>query len=305
MSVGASVLDGPRIERRRILVEGVSYWCTPDGDELVLGDGRRVEETTAAYLPPVDPTKIICVHLNYESRRLEFNQPELVTPTYFQKPLTTLNSHRGTVCRPADSRYLNYEGELAAIVGAPMRNVAPDDVWDHLAGFAPSNDMGLHDFRDTDAGSMLRVKGQDGFCPIGPGIVSGVDVRQSTLRTYVNGEIVQEGQLGEMNFGIDYLLADLCRHITLLPGDVVLTGTPANSRPLHLGDVVEVEITGVGRISNTIIEIPAPPYEVGHQPTDTKTVRAVALGSEYRRLRDLARAAAEGESADGEGADGG
>ncbi len=127
---------------------------------------------------------------------------------------------------------------------------------------------------------------------------------QSTLRTYVNGEVVQEGELGEMNFGIDYLIADLCRHITLLPGDVVLTGTPANSRPLDLGDVVEVEITGVGRISNTVIEIPAPPHGVGHQPTDTKTVRAVALGSEYRRLRDLARAAAA-EKADGEGADGG
>ncbi len=284
-----SVLDGPRIERRRILVEGVAYWVTPDGDELVLGDGRRVEEATAAYLAPVDPTKIICVHLNYESRRLEFQQPELITPTYFQKPLTTLNAHRGAVCRPAGCNYLNYEGELAAIVGTPMRNVAPDDVWDHLAGFAPSNDMGLHDFRDTDAGSMLRVKGQDGFCPIGPGIVSGVDVRTSTLRTSVNGGIVQEGHIGDMNFGIDYLLADLCRHITLLPGDVVLTGTPANSRPLEPGDVVEVEISGVGRLTNTVVEIPAPAHEVGHQPTDTKTVRAVALGSEYRRLRDLAR----------------
>jgi len=295
-----SVLDGPRVERRRILVEGVAYWCIPDGDELAIGDGRRIEEATAAYLPPVQPTKIICVHLNYESRRLEFQQPELVTPTYFQKPLTTLNSHRGTLCRPASCRYLNYEGELAVVVGAPMRNVAPDDVWDYVAGFAPSNDIGLHDFRDTDAGSMLRVKGQDGFCPIGPGIVSGVDVRASTLRTYVNGEVVQEGEIAEMNFGIEYLLTDLCRHITLLPGDIVLTGTPSNSRPLDVGDVVEVEITGVGRISNTVIEIPDPPHEVGHQPTNTKTVRAVALGSEYRRLRDLAQTT---ERAD-EGADG-
>ena len=294
-----SVLDGPRVERRRILVEGVPYWCIPNGDQLELGDGRRIDEATATYLPPVEPSKIICVHLNFESRRLEFQQPELLSPTYFQKPLTTLNSHRGTVCRPAACRYLNYEGELAVIVGAPMRNVAPGDVWDHLAGFAPSNDIGLHDFRDTDAGSMLRVKGQDGFCPIGPGIVSGVDVRASTLRTYVNGEVVQEGDLAEMNFGIDYLLADLCRHITLLPGDVVLTGTPSNSRPLDVGDVVDVEITGIGRISNTVVEIPDPPHDVGHQPTDTKTVRAVALGSDYRRLRDLARAAKEGD----EGAD--
>ncbi|CAN5601645.1 fumarylacetoacetate hydrolase family protein [soil metagenome] len=290
-----SVLDGPRVERRRVLVEGVPYWCVPAGDELELGDGRRIEEATAAYLPPVEPTKIICVHLNFESRRLEFQQPELVTPTYFQNLLTTLTSHRGIVFRPAGCRYLNYEGELAVIVGAPMRNVAPGDVWGHLAGFAPSNDIGLHDFRDTDAGSMLRVKGQDGFCPIGPGIVSGVDVRASTLRTSVNGEVVQEGELAEMNFGIDYLLADLSRHITLLPGDVVLTGTPSNSRPLELGDVVEVEITGVGRIANTVVEIPDPPHEVGHQPTDTKTVRAVALGSEYRRLRDLAQSTREAD----------
>lgn len=281
-----SVLDGERGERRRILVGGGVHWVVPDGDELVLGDGRRVEEATARYLAPCEPTKIICVHLNYESRRLEFHQPELVTPTYFQKPLTALNSHRGLLCRPAGTQYLNYEGELAAIVGAPMRNVAPADVWDHLAGFAAANDVGLHDFRDTDAGSMLRVKGQDGFCPIGPGIVTGLDVRESTLRTIVNGEVVQEGVIGEMNFGIDYLVADVCRHITLLPGDVILTGTPADSRPMALGDVVEVEITGVGRLTNTVVEIPAPRHDVGHQPTDSKTVRAVALGAEYRRLRD-------------------
>jgi 5-oxopent-3-ene-1,2,5-tricarboxylate decarboxylase/2-hydroxyhepta-2,4-diene-1,7-dioate isomerase len=288
-----SVLDGPRREVRRVLLEGVAHWASvsEDGDELVLGDGRRITEHEAVYLPPCDPTKILCIHLNFESRRVEFQSPELVTPTYFQKPITAINSHRGALCRPAGTRYLNYEGEVAAVVGRPMRNVAPADVWDHLAGFAPANDVGLHDFRDTDAGSMLRVKGQDGFCPIGPGLVSGVDIRTSTLRTYVNGDVVQEDEIADMTFGIDYQLADLCRHITLLPGDVVLTGTPANSRPLDVGDVVEVEVTGVGRLSNTVVEIPAPPHGVGHQPTDTKTVRAVALGSDYRRLRDEALAA--------------
>ena len=249
----------------------------------MLGDGRRVAEAAAAYLPPCDPTKILCIHLNFESRRVEFGAAELVTPTYFQKPTTALNSHRGLLGRPAGTHYLNYEGEVAAVVGSPMRNVAPDDVWAHLAGFAPANDVGLHDFRDTDAGSMLRVKGQDGFCPIGPGLVSGVDVRHSTLRTYLNGEVVQEGVVGEMTFGIDYQLADLSRHITLLPGDVVLTGTPANSRPMQPGDVVEVEVTDVGRLANTVVETPAPPQEVGHQPTDSKRVRGVALGGDYKR----------------------
>jgi 5-oxopent-3-ene-1,2,5-tricarboxylate decarboxylase/2-hydroxyhepta-2,4-diene-1,7-dioate isomerase len=277
-----SVLEGPRHEIRRILHQGVPCWVTLDGDDLVLGDGRRLRELDATYLAPCEPTKILCIHLNYESRRVEFRAPELVTPTYFQKPSTALNAHRGALCRPANCRYLNYEGEVAAIVGRPMRNVAPSDVWEHLAGFAPANDVGAQDFRDTDAGSMLRVKGQDGFCPIGPGLVRGVDVRESVLRTYLNGKVVQEGKVSEMTFGIDYQLADLCRHITLLPGDIVLTGTPANSRPMQPGDVVEVEVTGIGRLSNTVVEIPAPLHDVGHQPTDTESVRRVALGSDSR-----------------------
>ena len=277
------VLDGPRTEIRRILHQGVACWVCCEGDELVLGDGRRVAESEATYLAPCDPTKILCIHLNYESRRIEFGAPALVTPTYFQKPTTALNAHRGTLCRPANTQYLNYEGEVAAIVGRPMRNVAPADVWDHLAGFAPANDVGCHDFRDTDAGSMLRVKGQDGFCPIGPGLVRGVDVRASVLRTYVNGRVVQEGAVSEMTFGIDYILADLCRHITLLPGDVVLTGTPANSRPMQVGDVVEVEVTGLGRLSNRVVATPVPAHLVGHQPTDSTAVRAVALGSDSRK----------------------
>jgi 5-oxopent-3-ene-1,2,5-tricarboxylate decarboxylase/2-hydroxyhepta-2,4-diene-1,7-dioate isomerase len=278
-----NVLEGPRSEIRRILHGGVAQWVTCDGEELLLGDGRRVPESSAVYLAPCEPTKILCIHLNYESRRLEFRAPELLTPTYFQKPLSALNAHRGVLCRPAGTRYLNYEGEVAAIVGRPMRNVAPSDVWDHLAGFAPANDVGLHDFRDTDSGSMLRVKGQDGFCPIGPGLVRGVDVRQGVLRTYVNGRVAQEGKVSEMRFGIDYQLADLCRHITLLPGDVILTGTPAHSRPLQPGDRVEVEVSGLGRLLNTVVETPAPRHAVGHQPTDTPAVRSVALGSDSRQ----------------------
>ena len=278
-----SVLHGPRTEIRRILHQGTPQWVTAVGDELVLGDGRRVDEADATYLAPCDPTKIICIHLNYESRRIEFRAPPLTTPTYFQKPTTALNAHRGVLCRPADTKYLNYEGEIAAVVGRPMRNVAPAEVWDHLAGFAPANDVGSQDFRDTDAGSMLRVKGQDGFCPIGPGLVRGVDVRESVVRTYLNGKVVQDGPVTEMTFGIDYILADLCRHITLLPGDIVLTGTPANSRPMQPGDVVEVEVTGLGRLTNRVVDLPAPRHAAGHQPTDTDSVRRVALGSDSRK----------------------
>ena len=278
-----NVLEGERFEQRRILHEGRPEWTTVDGGHLRLMDGRSVPEAEATYLPPCEPTKILCIHLNYESRRVEFGAPRLVTPTFFQKPVSALNSHRGLLNRPAGCRYLNYEGEIAAIVGRTMKNVAVEDVWDCLAGFAPANDVGLHDFRDTDAGGMTRVKGMDGFCPVGPGIVRGVDVRESTVRTYINGEVVQEGAVAEMTFGIDYQLADLCRHITLSPGDVILTGTPANSRPMAPGDVVEVEVTGLGRLTNRVQDIPAPSHDVGHQPTDTAAVRRVALGGDFRK----------------------
>ena len=280
-----SALDGERFERRRILFQGRPEWVSVDGVGLLLMDGRRVAETEAVYLPPCEPTKILCIHLNYESRRVEFRAPPLETPTYFQKPTTALNSHRGVLNRPDNCDYLNYEGEVAAIIGRPMKNIAPADTWDYIAGFAPSNDVGCHDFRDTDAGGMTRVKGMDGFCPIGPGIVRGVDVRESTVRTYINGAMVQEGAVSEMVFGIDYQLADLCRHITLLPGDVVLTGTPANSRPMQPGDTVEVEVTGLGRLANQVAEIAAPAHDVGHQPTASKSVRRVALGGDYYKSK--------------------
>jgi 5-oxopent-3-ene-1,2,5-tricarboxylate decarboxylase/2-hydroxyhepta-2,4-diene-1,7-dioate isomerase len=137
---------------------------------------------------------------------------------------------------------------------------------------------------------MLRVKGQDGFCPIGPGLVAGVDVRQSMIRTYRNGVLAQEGAVADMIFGIDYLVADLARHITLVPGDIILTGTPANSRPLEPGDLIEVEVTGLGRLSNRVVSSPAPRAAVGHQPTNSDDVRRVALGND-ERLPDVIKAA--------------
>jgi 5-oxopent-3-ene-1,2,5-tricarboxylate decarboxylase / 2-hydroxyhepta-2,4-diene-1,7-dioate isomerase len=269
-----------------VIVDGSPQPARPDQDELMLDDGRRLAEAEAVYAPPVDPATIVCVHLNYRSRADELGRDlEGSHPTYFLKPPSTVNAHRGELVRPADCELLNYEGEIAAVVGRPMHRVAPDDVWDHLAGFCPANDAGVHDFRDTDQGSMLRVKGQDGFCPLGPGLVSGVDIRQATLRTFVDGTLVQQAPVAEMTWGIDELLADITRHVTLQPGDVVLTGTPWHSRPVFPGDTVEVEVEGVGRLSNTVVEAPAPDDGRGFPATVTKLSLAVALGSDYRRLK--------------------
>jgi 5-oxopent-3-ene-1,2,5-tricarboxylate decarboxylase/2-hydroxyhepta-2,4-diene-1,7-dioate isomerase len=281
-----NVLEGPRRELRRVVHGGRVHLCKVEGDRLVFDDGRVLDEAGAHYAPPVDPGAIVCVHLNYRSRATEFGVDLAAAhPTYFMKPPTTAGAHRGEVVRPVDCRLVNYEGEIAAVVARPMRRVRPDDVWDHLAGFTCANDVGAHDFRDTDAGSMLRVKGQDGFCPLGPGLVSGVDVRRSTLRTYVNGEKVQEGAVADMVWGIDELFADLTRHLTLRPGDVVLTGTPWHSRPAFTGDTVDVEVDGIGRLSSRWVECPAPEAGRGFPATVTKTSLGVALGSDYAALK--------------------
>ena len=299
-----SVLDGPRIERRRVLHNGSAYWCTAlEGGVLRFDDGREFTEADVLHLPPCQPTKIICVHLSYESRGIESRntrQPT-ETPTYFMKPITALNSHGGEIVRPDGCQYLNYEGEFAAVIGKVTRNVTPEEAWDCIAGFASALDMGLHDFRDTDAGSMLRVKGSDGFCPIGPGLVRGVDIRKQTLRTYRNGLVVQEAEIGkEMVWGPDYMIADLARHITLMPGDIVLTGTPCHSRSLEPGDTIEVEITGLGRLTNHVVAAPAPRAAgIGHPPMDTPEARRVAKGVDERvpdRFKDNYRAAAQSKT---------
>jgi len=297
-----SVLEGPRRERRRILHNGSVYWATAqDAGLLKLDDGRSIHESDVRHLAPCSPTKIICVHLSYSSRGIESrNNPRPTdTPTYFMKPITALNGHRGEIVKPADCKYLNYEGEFAAVIGRVTRNVTPEEAWLCIAGFVPALDMGLHDFRDTDAGSMLRVKGGDGFCPLGPGLVSGIDIRQQTLRTYRNGWMVQEARIGdEMVWGPDYMISDIARHITLLPGDVVLTGTPCHSRSLEPGDTIEVEISGLGRLTNYVVAGPAPRAAVGHPPMDTPEARRVALGHDERvpeQLKENYRAASLGK----------
>jgi 5-oxopent-3-ene-1,2,5-tricarboxylate decarboxylase/2-hydroxyhepta-2,4-diene-1,7-dioate isomerase len=281
-----SVLDGPRKEKRHILVEGVTHWVTVNEvGLLVLEDGRELNENNVVHLPPCVPTKIICPHLTYKSRGVESrNNPQPTkTPTYFMKPVTAMNNHRGEIIKPDDCKYLNYEGEFAAIIGKETRNVTPEEAWDHIAGFSPALDMGLHDFRDTDSGSMLRVKGCDGFCPVGPGIVSGIDPREQTIRTFRNGLMVQEAKINEeLIWGPDYMIADLSRHITLFPGDIILTGTPCHSRSLDVGDIIEVEITEIGKLSASIVAGLAPRCSVGHPPTDSDEARRVALGNDER-----------------------
>jgi 5-oxopent-3-ene-1,2,5-tricarboxylate decarboxylase/2-hydroxyhepta-2,4-diene-1,7-dioate isomerase len=276
------------METRRIVLDGHAVPVRREGEELVAADGRRVAIDVADHLPPVEPSKIVCVHLNFESRRAEFGAALGPAPTYFHKPITSLNAHGGDVVRPPRCRYLNFEGEIAIVIGRETKHIAPEDAARHILGYTIANDFGLHDFRDTDAGSMLRVKGSDTLCPIGPALVSDWDFHGKRIRTLVNGDVRQDGNTDEMIWDMHYLVADIARTIMLLPGDVLLSGTPARSRPVEPGDVVEVEVEELGVLRNTIVEGDVPIRDdVGAQPSASEEVVSTALGGdwEFRGIR--------------------
>lgn len=276
------------METRRILLDGQPTEVTRRRDGLVTSDGRRVPIDDATHLPPVQPSKIICIHLNYESRVKEFLATLPPAPTYFHKPVSALNAHGGDVVRPPRCRFLNYEGEIAIVIGRECRHVGPDEAGEYVAGYTIGNDFGLHDFRDTDAGSMLRVKGSDTLCPLGPGLVTDWNFHAKRIRTLVNGEVKQDGNTDEMIWDMHYLVADIARTITLVQGDVILSGTPANSRPVEPGDVVEVEVEGLGTLRNRIVEGHVPVREdVGAQPSESEEVVSTAFGGdwEFRGVR--------------------
>jgi len=275
-------------EYRRILLEGAPVQVVRDGENLVAGDGRVVAIADAVHLPPVEPTKIICVHLNYDSRTQEFMTKLPPAPTYFHKPITALNSHNGAVVRPNGCKWLNYEGEIVIVIGKTCRNISPDEAGEYIAGYTIGNDYGLHDFRDTDAGSMLRVKGADTLAPIGPGLVTDWDFHNKRIRTIVNGVVKQDSTTAEMEWDMHYLVADIARTITLVPGDILFSGTPAFSRTVYPGDVVTVEVEGLGSLTNVIVEGPTPiRTDVGAQPTESEEVISTAKGGdwEFRGIR--------------------
>lgn len=274
-------------EFRRIEIEGHPLLVKREGDYLVAPDGRRFKIDEVKHLSPAVPTKIIAVHLNYDSRTKEFLTKLPAAPTYFHKPITALNSHQGDVVRPKRCKWLNYEGEIVIIIGKTCKDISIEEAGEYIAGYSVGNDFGLHDFRDTDAGSMLRVKGADTLAPVGPGIVTDWDFKNKMIRTFVNGVLKQEDNTDNMEWNMHYLVADIARTITLVEGDMIFSGTPANSRPVQVGDVVEVEVEGLGRLSNRIVEGHTIRAEVGAQPTESEEVISTALGGdwEFRGIR--------------------
>lgn len=269
------------MKHARILHAGQAVWGVVEGDNIQLDDGTLVTLDEANYLPVTEPSKVLAPHLTYKSRCVEYKMTKIPEePHFFMMPPTAVSHHKADVMRPKGTHFLNYEGEIAVVIGKQCKNVSVEQALDYVKGYTIANDFGLHDLRHLDRGAMTRVKGIDGYCPIGPFLVDTADLDQNalTLRTYVNGEVVQETHTGDdLMFSVAYQIADLARFFTLLPGDLILTGTPANSRPVQIGDVVEVEVSGIGRLSNTIVEMDYEPQKIGFQPQVSTSTLHVAM----------------------------
>jgi 2-keto-4-pentenoate hydratase/2-oxohepta-3-ene-1,7-dioic acid hydratase in catechol pathway/regulator of RNase E activity RraA len=227
---------------------------------------------------PPAPSKILAVHLNYASRAAQRGRTPAV-PSYFLKPPSSLAGDGDPIVRPPGTELLTFEGEIALVIGRAARNVTVEQGLAHIGWYAPANDVGLYDLRWPDAGSNLRSKGQDGYTPVGPAVPAGdVDPARLALRVLVGDELVQEDDSSTLLFPFGLLVADLSRFMTLEPGDIILTGTPAGSRPIEPGDVVTVELPGLSTLRNPVVagEIAIAPF--GAQPKVSAATRAAALG---------------------------
>ncbi len=233
------------------------------------------------FLFPVKPKIIVCVHLNYRSRLNELKRIQPEAPTYFLKPVSCLNYHLEKVVRPLGCKYLNYEGEIALVVGKKAKNIQYSEAHKYIMGYTIANDFGLHDFRDTDENSMVRVKGTNTLGVVGPDIALNWDYRNKIITTYVDEKIVQQANTNDMLWTPEYLLSDLSRSITFNKGDLILTGTPANSRPVSPGSKVKVEVEGLGFLENLIVNGKFNLFtEVGATPKDSEHIRTISLGSD-------------------------
>ena len=245
----------------RFMNEGVASWGLLDDDEIhvltqapYLGgeeSGVCLDVEGVNLLAPCEPNKILCVGTNYYDHVQELGFDRPATPILFIKPSTCVNAPGATLVRPRSSQRLDYEGELAFVVGRTATRVSAAEASDYIFGYTILNDVTARDLQSAD-GQWTRAKSFDGFAPVGPWLTTGIDPSDLELTTRLNGEVKQHSRTSLMMWGVPELLEFITEGITLLPGDVVTTGTPAGIGPMADGDVVEVEIKGLGMLRNPV-----------------------------------------------------
>lgn len=233
-----------------------------DGDNVIethrlFGKDFAEDHTlqSVRLLPPVLPSKIICVGRNYVDHAKELGNDVPTEPLIFLKPPSSLITSGDAIVYPPQSSRVDFEGEIGVIIGKRGRHIQPADAMQHIFGYTCVNDVTARDLQKKD-GQWTRGKGFDTFCSVGPWMVSKdeFDIHSATLRTFVNGELRQEGKPSQMIFDLGAILAFVSSFLTLEPGDLIATGTPAGVGPMQPGDQVSVEIEGLGTLTNTVIK---------------------------------------------------
>jgi 5-oxopent-3-ene-1,2,5-tricarboxylate decarboxylase / 2-hydroxyhepta-2,4-diene-1,7-dioate isomerase len=245
------------MKKARVALSGAVHEAFEENGRLRLTDGRLVKEEDVVWLPPVEPRTVFALGLNYadHAEELAFKAP--VEPLVFLKGPNTLVGHRAETRRPKDVSFMHYECELAVVIGKQAKKVKSDDAYQYIGGYTIANDYAFRDYLENYYRPNLRVKNRDGCTPIGPWVADVSEIPNPmdlVLRTYINGVKKQEGTTADMIFSVSFLVEYLSSFMTLQPGDMILTGTPKGAVDTKVGDVVTTEITGIGKLVNTIVD---------------------------------------------------
>lgn len=213
------------------------------------------ELSSLRLLAPVEPPKVICVGMNYADHVAETGAKVPEFPLYFMKPRTTLIGHGAAIVCPRDSSVVHYEAELVVVIGRGGRRIPERTALEHVLGYTCGNDVSARDWqrKEMAQGFLLHGKAYDTFAPLGPVVDTDVDGRDLAIQLRRNGEVKQRSRTSQLIFGIPTLISDLSQFLTLEPGDVIMTGTTAGVGPITPGDVVEVEIEGIGTLRNPVV----------------------------------------------------
>ena len=212
---------------------------------------EKVNKNEVKLLAPTEPSKVVCIGLNYVDHAKELNQELPKEPLMFIKPSTTVVGPYDDVIYPEVSSRVDYEAELAIVIGKKAKNVSVEDVKDFVLGYTVANDVTARDIQFSD-GQWTRGKSFDTFCPLGPGIVKDLDPNSLAIELTVDGEVKQKSNTNQLIFKVDEVVSYVSKMMTLLPGDVIITGTPFGVGPVEKGNTMTVTIEGIGQIINKV-----------------------------------------------------
>lgn len=238
---GEGYLDGDKV-----------YFLTAPMLEGGVAGKESVDLASVKLLAPCEPSKVVCVGLNYKDHAAEMNETLPTEPLLFMKPSTSVIGHLDAIVAPGHSKRLDYEGELAIVIAKRAKNVSVDEAGDFIFGYACANDFTARDLQLGDK-QWTRGKSFDTFCPIGPGIVRDINHDNARIELSVNGEVRQSSNLNQLIFNAREVVSYISTHMTLLPGDVILTGTPHGVGPVNPGDSMTVTIEGIGSLTNQLV----------------------------------------------------